>query len=142
MSVKSFRTSQILSPHLIIHSREKPYKSEECGKASSTKSYLYLQKLAHNVENIYKSKEPDKMANKFRDHQRIHSGKKSYKHGKNFWSSIAWYEHRIIPIGDKHYTCEECGKHYYQSSGLKQHQRIHLWETPHKCEECAKVFWN
>ena len=43
--------SQILSAHFIFHSGKKPYKFEECGKASYKMSYLTQHKFTHNGRN-------------------------------------------------------------------------------------------
>ncbi|KAL6085484.1 hypothetical protein STEG23_012621 [Scotinomys teguina] len=147
-----------------IHTREKPYKCEQCvntrvfilershiGVKNVTKPFTISQTLAdtrrvHTGEKSYKCEECHKAFHyhsDFKRHKAVHSGEKSYKceechkafHGFSYLS-----KHKTVHTGEKPYKCEECHKTFHYFSSLGRHKTVHTGEKPYKCEECHKAF--
>ncbi|XP_011826322.1 PREDICTED: zinc finger protein 501-like [Mandrillus leucophaeus] len=95
---KFFTSFSKLAKHKRIHTREKLYKCEECGKACG-----WLLK-----------------------HMRTHTGGKSYKCEECGRENPEgdFLQHQKIYIGEKSYKCSKCGKTFVQKLQLKKHQRV------------------
>lgn len=76
------------------------------------------------------------------EHQRIHSGEKTYECHicRKVLTSINLMVHQRIHTGEKPYKCSECGKDFSQNKNLVVHQRMHTGEKPYECEKCRKSF--
>uniref|UniRef100_A0A8C8XLW7 Uncharacterized protein n=1 Tax=Panthera leo TaxID=9689 RepID=A0A8C8XLW7_PANLE len=115
---KTFIQSSQLIDHQRIHNRLKPYQCDECGKAFYYSSHLV-------------------------QHQRTHTGEKPFQCGecgKAFHYSSGLVRHQRTHTGEKPYQCHVCGKAFCLSSHLIQHQRVHTGEKPYQCSECGKSF--
>ncbi|XP_044522509.1 zinc finger protein 300-like [Gracilinanus agilis] len=111
MSNKSGKPSQNseLAAHQIIHSGEKPYECQQCGKAFTDRGSLVK-------------------------HQRIHTGEKPYECkqcGKAFTVKGSLDRHQTVHTGEKPYECQQCGKAFTDRGNLAVHQRIHTGEKPY-----------
>lgn len=105
--------------HKRLHSGDKPYKCEECGR-----HFRQWGDLKYHSTSI-------------------HSEHKQYQCeycAKEFARKYSLIVHRRIHTGEKNYRCEYCNKTFRASSYLQNHRRIHTGEKPHPCAVCGKPF--
>ncbi|KAM5209008.1 zinc finger protein 772 isoform 4-T5 [Hipposideros larvatus] len=129
-----------------LHSRQRHYECNECGKAFNRKDSLVQHQRVHTGERPYECNECGKSFSRkpiLVQHQRIHTGEMPYECGicgKVFNHSSNLIVHQRVHTGARPYKCSECGKAYSHKSTLVQHESIHTGERPFECSECGKYF--
>lgn len=129
-----------------VHTREKSYKCNDCGKVFSYRSNLIAHQRIHTGEKPYACNECGKGFTYNRnliEHQENSQWKKPMNviYVENcFTSSRNPHEHQRIHTGEKPYTkCSECGKDFSQNKNLVVHQRMHTGKKPWMWK-CRKSF--
>ncbi|CAD7692035.1 unnamed protein product [Nyctereutes procyonoides] len=129
-----------------IHTGERPYEYNECGKSFTTNLALCYHHRVHTGERPYKCSECGKSfvrKNSLSVCLKVHSGEKPYKCnecGKSWRCKSTFIQHQRIHTGERPYECSECGKSFTSRSALHSHQRVHTGEWHYECTDCGKSF--
>ncbi len=145
---KLFDQQFLLNKHLVVHSEERPYVCDECGRSYKTSADLRFHKERH-TDNEISCELCDK---KFKA-QRFYRKHYLYKHRFNFECHLCHkkfsYQHILDAHlnwhkGDRPYICEICGASYPLQSSLKHHIAVIHEKKKRakdkKCPHCEKAF--
>lgn len=130
-----------------MHSNERPFICENCGKAFVLKGNLNEHLKSHSDELLFQCSLCPKMyksAKTLRDHEETHSGKKySCPHCNlqlNTKKTLA--SHLILHSDEKKYKCHICGIAFKRAKALKHHLFMHSGFKAYGCRFCDKKFSN
>ncbi|XP_067647165.1 uncharacterized protein [Eurosta solidaginis] len=141
---KEFRGNNDLRRHLLIHSDERPYKCEQCGKcyrqAVNLRNHITA---AHEGQRQFTCPQCPKMfalKERLRLHMRLHSGEKPYACTmceKRFARGGQLQQHIISHHkgSTKQHVCDKCCTAFSTPSNLRAHM-------DHYCEICKEHFPN
>jgi KRAB domain-containing zinc finger protein len=62
--------------------------------------------------------------------------------GKEFRSSAALSNHKLVHSDEKKYKCSYCPNSYKRLESFKNHCHTHTGQRPHRCPFCPKSFIN
>ncbi|XP_060571172.1 zinc finger protein 85-like isoform X3 [Ruditapes philippinarum] len=128
-----------------VHTDEKKFTCDECGKSFKAWPYLKQHRQVHIKErNILCPACPMrfKYAALLRVHMRTHSDMKPFaceQCGKKFKRGDSLTTHKKYHTEDKPYSCPECHKTFKVKRDMKKHFRVHL-PPKFSCSVCGKSF--
>jgi KRAB domain-containing zinc finger protein len=148
---KGFYALSELQEHRNIHTGEKPFQCDLCGKAYPYNHNLNARKRTIHLETkLEKKMNQCEMCGKMyaykkslQLHMNSHTGANAYIGdicGKSLTNEEHLKVHRRTHMSEKPNVCDVCGRAFSKRCDLKLHHRTHTGEHPYMCEICNKSF--
>lgn len=128
---KMFYHSGNLRKHMTLHSGERPFSCDECGRTFALSQHLKSHlKLIHSDEKNFQCSicgRLFKTSGNYKKHMKVHSGERPFKCycGKAFGQSSNYHAHMRVHLNDRPFKCDQCDKSFVQSINLTLHKRVH-----------------
>lgn len=148
---KAFLGKNDLKKHSLIHSGQKPFGCDHCGKnfrqAGNLKNHItsYHSNMLENPV-VYKCDPCGKtflIKERLRLHMRIHTGVKPYscKYCPMKFARLGQVkQHTRVHTGERNYHCNHCGASFTCGNKLKLHTKSHYDIREYTCDLCGKRF--
>ncbi|KAJ2943457.1 hypothetical protein O0L34_g12264 [Tuta absoluta] len=148
---QTFRKKKFLKSHMTVHSTEKPYECELCGKQFKHSSAAALHRRRHTEppKKQFPCSICDKsfsVINALEIHMRSHTNEKpftcavcmrAFSHKHNMVRHMQTHD-KVVQL-----KCEICHKVFPRESRLKYHMRVHYSnKKPYNCGFCHKTYSN
>ena len=104
-----------LAPHMLVHTKERPWPCEVCGAAFPTR------------------------ASQQRHYESLHTTYRRFvceECGRGFVLRSRYNLHMKTHLNIRNYTCDVCGKAFITGTKLKYHKFVHSGERPYACNIC------
>lgn len=115
---QSFKILDQAREHMYIHTGEKPYKCEQCGR-----KFVKKECLANHVRNFHDPNQEEHKCPKCR---------RCFIKKDNFDVHVEQCEPR--------YECQNCPLKFYRKTHLDNHMPVHDLTPQHKCPHCESMY--
>uniref|UniRef100_A0AAY5KWW5 C2H2-type domain-containing protein n=1 Tax=Esox lucius TaxID=8010 RepID=A0AAY5KWW5_ESOLU len=129
---KCFQIKHHLDVHMKIHSVERPFSCEECGKTYRTAGLRNAHmSIIHSTKRDMFCPEcgkPFKLKTQLDIHMNMHTGNRPYQCTDceaSFKTPSALSSHKTIHTGEKPFSCPQCGKRFRLNGNLTNHLSTH-----------------
>lgn len=129
---KEFHHSALLTDHVKIHRRQKPYTCDQCEMKFAKPSYLKIHLRRHAGERLFSCDCCEKSFFDIYDlkvHQRDHTGERPYlcsECGKGFKRIYTLNKHKQTHSNERTFQCAVCGKAYKYGYSYRLHMKDHM----------------
>ena len=120
-----------------MHSKEKPFKCDQCGYQSGSSTHMNFHTMAHREEKPFKCDKCNYSASQpsnLKSHKMLHNGERPFLCNQCAFSAARSLQLRRHVQTE--FKCNKCDQVFHLLDDLKTHKMIHSGKTAIKCNQC------